>query len=162
MATQNVRWDQDQPAPRHAIAFIHANLPQAKNLGIYVCRNVHGTSVKSAHAEGRALDVGLRANDPNERLIGDLLFHELIRSARASGIDNVIWNRQIWSVTHGGPRPFIGRYPHGGFKNPHTDHLHIEWTREGSQHEQLRSLELGVSIIRQGLEELAAANRGIG
>jgi hypothetical protein len=152
-------WNQDQPAPRTAIRMIHANFPNLKSLGIYVCRNVKGTNVKSAHAEGRALDIGVSANRPGERLIGDLLFKALIASAAKSGIDNVIWNRQIWSVQHGGPRPFVGNYPHGGPRNPHTDHIHVEWTRDGSQLDRLNFLELQVSIVRQGLEELAYANR---
>lgn len=138
---------------------IHANFPQLRNLGIYVCRNVKGTNTKSAHAEGRALDIGVHANRPGERLIGDLLFKALIASAAKSGIDNVIWNQQIWSVTHGGPRPFVGNYPHGGPRNPHTDHIHIEWTRDGSQTDRLNFLEVQVSIVRQGLEEMTYANR---
>src|SRR5712691_5549629 len=126
-------WNQDQPGPRTAIRMIHANFPQLKSLGIYVCRNVKGTNVKSAHAEGRALDIGVRADRPGEKLVGDQLFKALISSAAKSGIDNVIWNRQIWSVAHGGPRPFVGNYPAGGARNPHTDHIHVEWTRDGSR-----------------------------
>jgi hypothetical protein len=159
MATHNVNWNQDQPAPKQAIRFIHANFPQVKNLGIYVCRNVKGTNARSSHAEGRALDIGLRAGFPAERLIGDQLFRAIIASATRSGIDNVIWNRQIWSVSHPRPRPFVGTYPNGAPKNPHTDHIHVEWTRDGSQLERLQFLELQVSIVRQGIEEMAAYNR---
>jgi len=157
----NVNWSQDQPAPRTAIRMIHANFPQVKNLGIYVCRDIKGTNLRSAHAEGRALDVGLRAHVPSEKLIGDQLFHALIRSASKSGIDNVIWNRQIWSVSRGGPRPWIGKYKNGALKNPHTDHLHIEWTRSGSQFERLNFLELQIGIVRQGIEELVRAQQNI-
>jgi hypothetical protein len=71
-------WNQDQPAPKTAIRMIHANFPQVKNLGICVCRNVKGTNTKSAYAEGRAWDIGVHANRPGERLIGDLLFKALI------------------------------------------------------------------------------------
>jgi hypothetical protein len=134
-------------------------LSEIEKPGNIRCRNVKGTNVKSAHAEGRALDIGVRADRPGERLIGDLLFKAFIASAAKSGIDNVIWNRQIWSVQHGGPRPFVGYYPHGGPRNPHTDHIHVEWTRDGSQVGRLNFLELQVSIVRQGLEELASANR---
>jgi hypothetical protein len=149
-----INWAQDQPAPRRAIRMIHANFPQARNLGIYVCREIKGTNIKSAHAEGRALDIGLRANLPGEKVIGDQLFRVLIESARKSGIDNVIWNRQIWSVSLGGPRPWAGHYKSGAFKNPHTDHLHVEWARNGSQLQRLDFLELQISIARQGLEEI--------
>jgi hypothetical protein len=156
---QKTDWAQDQPAPRHAIRIIHANFPQVRNLGIYACRDIKGTHVRSAHAEGRALDVGLRAHIPGEKFIGDQLFRVLINSAPKSGIDNVIWNRQIWSVSHGGPRPWIGHYKSGGLKNPHTDHLHIEWTRDGSQLQRLDFLELQISILRQGIEDLAQQQR---
>lgn len=160
MSTHNINWHQDQPAPKHVIKFIHANFPQVKNLGIYVCRDVKGTHVKSSHAEGRALDIGIRANVPAERLIGDQLFAAIIKSATHSGIDNVIWNRQIWSVEHPSIRPFVGNYPHGGGpRNPHTDHIHVEWTKAGSQLEKFNYLELQVSIVRQGIEELAAYNQ---
>lgn len=150
-----INWAQDQPAPQRAIRMIHANFPHVRNLGIYVCRNIKGTNIRSAHAEGRALDIGLRADLPGEKAIGDQLFHVLIDSARRSGIDNVIWNRQIWSVSQGGPRPWGGHYKSGSAKNPHTDHLHVEWTRDGSQLQRLDFLELQVSIVRQGFEEVA-------
>jgi hypothetical protein len=157
----SINWAKDQPAPRHAIKMIHANFPQVRNLGIYVCRDIKGTSIRSAHAEGRALDVGLRAHVPGEKFLGDQLFRALIKSAAKSGIDNVIWNHQIWSVSHGGPRPWIGHYTNGAPKNPHTDHLHIEWTRDGSQLERLEFLELQISILRQGIEEIAKSQQNI-
>ena len=152
---ERVNWAQSQPAPRRAIRTIHANFPQVRNLGIYVCRDVKGTNVRSAPAEGRALDIGLRADLPGERSLGDQLFRIFIEGARKNGVDNVIWNRQIWSISHGGPRPWSGRYKGGAPKNPHTDHLHIEWTRDGSQLQRLDFLELQVSILRQGIEEIA-------
>ena len=152
---KRVNWAQDQPAPAHAIRVLKVNFPQVRNLGIYVCRNIKGTKTKSAHAEGRALDIGLRADRPAEKVIGDGLFHAIIRAAHRSGIDNVIWNRQIWSVGHGGPRPWVGKYKNGAKKNPHIDHLHVEWTRAGSQQAQLNFLELQIAILRTGLEDLS-------
>ena len=150
-----VNWAQDQPAPIHAIRMLKVNFPQVKNLGIYACRNIKGTNVKSAHAQGRELDIGLRVDRPAEKLIGDGIFLALIRAARSSGIDNVIWNRQIWSVAHGGPRPFVGNYPNGAAKNPHTDHIHVEWTHAGSQLQRLHFLELEIAILRGGIEDLS-------
>lgn len=153
--SKKINWSQSQPAPVSAIRMIHANFPQVKNLGIYVCRNIKGTATKSAHAQGRALDIGLNAHRPAEKALGDALFHALIRSARKSGIDNVIWNKQIWSVAKGGPRPWIGNYSSGAPKNPHTDHIHVEWTHDGSQLERLRFLELEVATLRSGYEDLS-------
>lgn len=152
---RHVNWAQSQPAPTHAIRMIHANFPQVRNLGIYVCRNITGTATKSAHAQGRALDVGLNAHRPEEKVVGDALFHALIRVAQRSGIDNAIWNRQIWSVQKGGPRPWIGNYSNGFAKNPHTDHIHVEWTRDGSQLERLRFLGLEIATLRSGFEDLS-------
>ena len=43
----------------------------------------------------------------------------------------------------------------GAPKNPHTDHIHIEFTRAGSQLQIFKLLELKIGIIRGGLEELA-------
>jgi hypothetical protein len=129
-------WSQAQPAPKEMIRMLSVNFPQVRNLGIYSCRNVEGTSKKSAHAEGRAL--------------GDQLFLLIIKTAYQAGIDNVIWNRQIWSILKGGPRPFIGSYPHGGPRNPHTNDIYIEWTRGGSRLRQLQYLELQIAILRGG------------
>jgi hypothetical protein len=153
--SKTINWHQNQPAPSQAIRMIHANFPQVTNLGIYVCRNVAGTSAKSAHAEGRALDIGVNAHNPAEKAVGDGLFAALIRAAAQSGIDNVIWNKQIWSQAKGGPRPWGGTYANGAPKNPHTDHIHVEWTQPGSQLQRLQFLELQISILRGGFEDLA-------
>jgi hypothetical protein len=37
-------------------------------------RNVAGTTKKSSHAEGRALDFHLDATDPSQKALGDRLF----------------------------------------------------------------------------------------
>jgi hypothetical protein len=160
---KNVKWDHAQPLPLKVARYLRANFPQitAPYADIYEPRNVKGTSVASSHAEGRALDVHLRASDPNQKLVGDQLFKALIEAAHSTGIDNVIWNRQIWSVEHGGPRPFIGHYKNGAAKNPHIDHIHIEFTRTGSQLQVFRLLELKIGQIRGGLEELAHNQKDI-
>jgi hypothetical protein len=140
---------------------IRANFPQVTNLGIYVCRDIKGTNNKSAHAQGRALDIGLNALRPAEKAVGDGLFHALIRAAQNSGIDNVIWNQAIWSIKNGGPRPWVGNYKSGAAKNPHTDHIHVEWTHDGSQLERLKFLELQIAILRSGFEDLSKSFRNL-
>ncbi len=156
-----INWAQNQPAPTHAIRMIRANFPKVANLGIYVCREIKGTSTKSAHAQGRALDIGVNAHRPAEKVVGDGLFHALIHAAHESGIDNVIWNRQIWSVEKGGPRPWVGNYSNGAPRNPHTDHIHVEWTHDGSQLERLNFLELQIAILRSGFEDLSKSFRNL-
>lgn len=134
---------------------LRANFPSITQTGIYNDRNIAGTNRRSAHAEGRALDVHLNAAEPNERLLADQLAAALVRKAGRLGIDNVIWNRRIWSVAHPRWRPYSGA-------SPHTDHIHIEFTRTGSQGADVRAIEVEVAIIRTGLEELAQSRANIG
>jgi hypothetical protein len=142
-----INWKGPQPAPRRLARRLRTNFPQITRTGIYCDRYIAGTHIKSAHAEGRALDIHLSALESEQRTLGDQLFRVLIRKALPLGIVNVIWNRQIWSRSRGGPRPYHG-------VNPHTDHIHIEFTRLGSQHRILREIEMDIAIIRTGIEDL--------
>lgn len=90
----------------------------ARNYGIYNCRSVRGSTNRSVHGEGRALDVGFSGsgNPAGTRLVQALLPH-----VGTLGIQMIIWNRRIYSA----------RYPKGAAYtgvNPHTDHVHIELT----------------------------------
>src|SRR3954451_10847152 len=98
-----INWNQPQPAPRALWSLVHPNFPYTRFLGIYNRRNVAGTNTPSAHAEGRALDIGLFVSEPVEKMLGDALFNLFIKNAAELGLDHVIWNRQIWSTAHGGP-----------------------------------------------------------
>lgn len=146
-----VNWHGPQPAPKELANMLKLNFPQITQTGIYNDRNVAGTAKKSSHAEGRGLDIHLSAFRSEQRMLADQLFPVFIRKASQLGIDNVIWNKQIWSQSKGGPRLYTG-------KNPHTDHIHIEFTREGSQNQQVqRTIELEIAIIRTGIEDLSKA-----
>lgn len=108
----------------------------AYNLGIYNCRTVRGRSTKSLHSEGRAIDVGFSgvANPAGTRLLNKLLPH-----VGTLGIQQIIWNRRIYS----------SRYPNGARytgDNPHTDHLHIELTRQAAN-------LLNIGFIRKTLNQ---------
>lgn len=93
-----------------------------------------------AHKEGRAADIYIRAFRPNERSVGDGLFKIFMTHSRELGVESVTWNRQIWTNdARGGPRPFGG--------DPHTEHIHVAFTHEGSQRQP--------EILRVYLEELA-------
>lgn len=150
----NVNWKGPQPAPKYLGRMLQFNFPQITQVGIYNDRNIAGTNIKSAHAEGRAIDIHLNSLDPEQRGLGDQLVLALIGKARSLGIDNVIWNRQIWSVNYAGPKLYSG-------VNPHTDHIHVEFTREGSQASILRAIDIDIARIRTGLEDLRKARQNI-
>jgi len=58
-------------------------------------------------------------------------------------------------------RPRIGADGKPVPKNPHIDHIHVEWTKDGSQLQHLNFLELNVSEIRGGIEEITAQQSNI-
>ena len=157
MGQKKINWKGPQPAPRYMANLLTANFPDVKKTGIYNDRNVAGTNKKSSHAEGRALDFHLDATDPSQKALGDRLFDAIIRKAEKIGVDNVIWNREIWSVGKkvGGKRKYNG-------KNPHTDHVHVEFTRAGSQHVTLDDILIEVGIIRTGLDDLQGVLGNLG
>ncbi|KAI1721027.1 hypothetical protein Ddc_07462 [Ditylenchus destructor] len=85
---------------------------------IYNNRNVRGGKTLSLHAEGRAVDLYAGAN-------GKAAFDHAVAIACNRGIQEVIYNRRIW--TNGrGERAYNG-------VNPHTDHVHIGLNRCGAQ-----------------------------
>lgn len=90
----------------------------ARNYGIYNCRSVRGSTNRSLHGEGRAVDIGFSgvANPAGTRLLNLLL-----PRVGELGIQMIIWNRRIYSARYPKGAPYSG-------VNPHTDHLHIELT----------------------------------
>jgi flagellar protein FlgJ len=149
-----INWRRAQPLPAALARYLKVNFLQISATGIYNDRNIAGTNKKSAHAEGRALDIHLNANHPDEKLIGDNLYRIFMEVAYQTGIDNVIWNRTIWSRAK-------GQHGYHG-QNPHTDHIHVEFTRPGSQLTVWHLLDLKVAQLRTGLEELSRAQANIG
>jgi hypothetical protein len=149
-----INWHRAQPLPTALAKSLRVNFLQISGTGIYNDRNVAGTTRKSAHAEGRALDIHLNVNRPDEKLIGDSLYRIFIEAAYETGIDNVIWNRMIWSRAK-------GEHTYTGV-SPHRDHIHVEFTRTGSQQTIWHLLEIKVAQLRTGLEELSRAQANIG
>jgi Putative peptidoglycan binding domain len=90
----------------------------AVNTGIYNCRVIAGSSVRSLHGEGRAADLGVRPHGADYGHDAASLLHA---NSAEIGIQCIIWSRRIWS----GSRPFDGFRPYGG-SSPHVDHLHVE------------------------------------
>ena len=93
------------------------------NLGIYNCRSVRGARTTSMHGEGRACDLGFPVGDPD----GDALLKLLLKNAGKLGIQCIIYERRIYSRKHPNGDHYTGLVPH-------TDHLHVELTREAAAH----------------------------
>lgn len=94
--------------------------PNAHSWGIYNCRST-ALGNKSAHSEGRALDVGCALQ------VGDrIVAHLLALGPWRLGISVIIHNRRIYSAKTPNGRPYTGV--------PHRDHVHIEMTRKAAAH----------------------------
>jgi hypothetical protein len=91
----------------------------ARNYGIYNCRVVAGTTVRSTHGEGRAIDVGFALVNGKANPNGTALANRLIGKASQLGIQRIIWNRTVWDFRNPGGRPYTG-------VSPHYDHIHAE------------------------------------
>jgi len=134
---------------------VHTNFTRARNLGIYNRRNIAGTQTPSLHSEGRALDIGLNIHNQTEKAIGDGLFQIFVDLAARLQLQEVIWNRQIWSTGSPAVHPYAGA-------NPHTDHVHVGFTRPGSQVTQFPALlHLRIAQLRTGMEEVSDALRNM-
>jgi hypothetical protein len=79
----------------------------------------------SLHAEGRAFDAMTRRLDQ-----GDPLSQWCVTHFDALQIQEVIWQRKIWTARSMGWHDFNG-------KNPHTDHVHIAQSWFGATHPEI-------------------------
>jgi hypothetical protein len=107
--------------------------PGTRNLGIGRVCEAEGVS---EHKEGRALDWGVRADDPTERadaeqvlawLLGPDADGQPYAMARRVGLMYVIWDEHIWSsfLADEGWRPYVGR-------SEHRDHIHFSFSWDGA------------------------------
>ncbi len=111
----------ERPAPLAVWGLIHPRFSEITFQGIS-----RGPGHED-HSEGRALDLGLSARNPNHRRLADALLTIFIRNAGELGWSYIIWNHFIWySDARSGPYPYTG-------ENPHTDHIHVSWSRSKSQ-----------------------------
>lgn len=96
----------------------------ARNWGIFNCRNT-ALGNRSAHGEGRALDIGCTL-PTGARMVRDLL-------------DIGPWQLGISVMIHNG-RIYSAKSPTGRRYNgvPHRDHVHIEMTRKAAARLTLR------------------------
>lgn len=129
-------WNQEQPAPKELLQVIKRAFPEFLKKDRDVIWRDPNVPPPSLHHEGRALDIHFSISPKlpteEEKVIAYRLFRLFIEEYRELGMDHVIWNRQQWSITNTTIRP----YPDPGVKgwrSPHEDHIHIAWTRDGSQ-----------------------------
>jgi len=157
----SINWKRNQPIVAHVRLVLAENFPFFMSLGYslnwsgiggYVDRTTK-SGKESAHAEGRAIDIYLRAAKPWEKELGDGLFELFRRHHVDLGVDHAIWNKRIWSSNHG-LRPYNNKS-----NGPHTDHVHVAFTREGSQ-QQPTILKTLAQKLRQDLD-FKHANSGI-
>ena len=70
------------------------------------------------------MDIHLSSDRPDHKLIADKLCRILIAASTQIGLDNVIWNKTIWSRARG-QQPYHG-------KDPHIHYIHVEFTQPRS------------------------------
>jgi len=116
-----------QPGASALMNWCLTNYQASKNLGIYNCRTVRGSTAPSMHGEGRAIDVGFPVLNRKAHADGSRLLEDLAKHAGDLGLQCIIWNRRIYSARSPRGRKYTGT-------NPHIDHLHIELTREAAKH----------------------------
>jgi len=88
-------------------------------IGIWSNRNIAGTSTKSQHATGNAIDWhGAKGvGDPVMQELADYL----VANHSVYSAENIIYNRRIWNS----PK---GWHAYKG-ENPHVDHVHIDFIK---------------------------------
>lgn len=93
----------------------------------YNCRTIAGSTRYSLHADGRAYDVGCPVNTNGvgyQTTCLDPLARWLVEMADPLGIQEIVWNRQVWS-------PARGWHAYSG-SSSHEDHLHFAQNDAGA------------------------------
>ena len=106
-------------------------------IGGYNYRNIAGSDTLSEHAYGNALDLHPKNGD---KTIGDRVQQCLLQNRSALQISSIIWNRKIWS-----PRKNYAERTYTG-DNPHTDHVHVDFIRGGSNSNPERVASTNIEI----------------
>lgn len=114
--------DAGAPAPGTTalLKSVLASFPGSRSLGIYSARTIRGSSAVSLHSEGRALDVR-----PASTAQGNAIRDWAYANRERYQIQEIIWQRKIWSSMNPTWRGYNG-------SNPHTDHLHIGQNHKGA------------------------------
>lgn len=91
---------------------------QAGSLGCYNPASLGG---RSLHAEGRAMDIALNANDPLERARGDAIFAAVMANPDAYGAQEMLWRGYLWSYQ----KRDQGKRGPGIQQSDHMNHVHL-------------------------------------
>ena len=141
----------EQPGARELGNFIRSTFESlidlnvdGRGIQIYNCRNVSGSSTRSLHSEGRAIDVfiptasGWTADNGK----GDIIANWLIDNSEELGVQQLIWDKTIW-------RPSQGSASHRCYTgdSPHVDHIHVELSWAAARKETA-FFTRGASILR--------------
>ena len=142
-------WKGPQPGPLALLKLIQANFPETGNDGIYNDRNIAGSTRKSLHATGRAVDLKLSVSISSQKEIADRLFDIFIDNAVLVGFQEIIWNKEIWSLQQPVKHAYKGLH-----KDPHTGHIHVGFTEAASQQTSFPSKFLiALGVLRTGRED---------
>ena len=126
----------EMPGARDMFQFLNHWWPRGGFLGIYSCRSVGTTGTTSLHSEGRAVDFALNVNNAADKAAGVAIRKWFLADdsagghwamARRFGIQEMIWNRHIWTSERANEGWRDYSVPPGG--SPHEDHIHIGLTR---------------------------------
>ena len=156
-----IDWKKDQPAVTHLRKWVFSLLPEVayhwaawKNtapgwkgkrnqtenhelhgVGGYVPRTTKKGGF-SRHSEGRAADIYVKTGNPLLKAMGDELFAGFVALSKKLDLEEVIWNGQEWTSKN----PSV--HPLGKGDDPHTDHVHVGFSRAGSQHTSVEVVKL--------------------
>jgi hypothetical protein len=126
----------ETPGARDMFQFLNHWWPRGELIRIYSCDDIGTTGSWSLHAEGRAVDFALNVNNAGDKAAGVAIRKWFLASdsrgnkwamARRFGIQELIWNRNIWTSERADEGWRDYNVPQGG--SPHTDHIHVGLTR---------------------------------
>ena len=97
-------------------------------MGGFVDRDIRGRpGVKSMHASGRATDIYLSVNQPQEKALGKLLYEMFKNNAASANTGHVIYDGLVWSPGHNADRSTHD----AGVRDIHDDHVHVDFDTTG-------------------------------
>lgn len=104
----------------------------------------------SEHSEGRAWDLMTNSIAHGDEIVDALLAPdpetgEPDALARRAGIMYLIWNKKMWRAYPHAGQPSGSWAPYSG-ASPHTDHVHISFSRAGAAGETSLYRQIGLGV----------------